>query len=56
MVFFIPVVGSKRITELAKGVNEYNETKSCDAEGLGGRCSIYIYQPFVMEYGRTSSV
>jgi len=42
MVFFIPVVGSKRITELANGVNEYNDTKSCDAEGLDGRCSIYI--------------
>lgn len=42
MVFFIPVVGSKRTTELAKGVNEYNETKSCDAEGLDERCSTYI--------------
>ena len=39
MVFFIPVIGSNRATALANEVNEYNDTKSCDAEGRDGGCS-----------------
>lgn len=39
-MFFFPVVGSNRATALANGVSEYNATRSCDADGLDGRCSI----------------
>jgi hypothetical protein len=40
MVFFLPVLGSKRATAFANGVNAYNETRSCEAEGLEARCSM----------------
>ena len=39
MVFFLPVVGSNRATAFARGVSEYNDTKSCEADGRDGRCS-----------------
>lgn len=38
-MFFLPVEGSNRATALASGVNEYNDTKSCEADGRDGRCS-----------------
>ena len=38
-MFFLPEVGSNRATAFASGVNEYNDTKSCEADGRDGRCS-----------------
>lgn len=39
MVFFLPVMGSKRATALARGVRLYRAMRSCEAEGFDGRCS-----------------
>src|SRR5579862_8947388 len=39
MVFFFPVMGSKRATALASGVRLYRAMRSCEAEGFEGRCS-----------------